>query len=282
MTKQKLGQHFLYDKKIGEKIVNSINDSKDTIIEIGPGRGIMTNILTGQAGERRIIAVEKDETLYNNLLTNENLKGVELLNKDILKLNIAEVSEGRSITILGNIPYYISKEIIDWIMRGSEFINSGTLLVQKEFFLKITSTPGSKIYNAQSVIFGLLFDSSKLFEVKPGSFSPPPKVTSVVFSFSQRGQALFSTDPPLIPLEEGGKLFTSLSKGGGEAGGIARLYTMLKTAFIHRRKTLINNLGKGYDKNTIKKFLETKSLPSDIRAEDMTREDLRELYLSLR
>ncbi|MCK5222417.1 MAG: hypothetical protein KAR14_12605, partial [Candidatus Aminicenantes bacterium] len=167
MTKQKLGQHFLYDKKIGEKIVNSIHDLKDTIIEIGPGRGIMTGILTGQAGERRIIAVEKDETLYNNLLTNEDLKGVELLNKDILKLNIAEISEGRSITVLGNIPYYISKEIIDWIIRGNEFINSGTLLVQKEFFLKITSTPGSKIYNAQSVIFGLLFDSNKLFEVKP-------------------------------------------------------------------------------------------------------------------
>ncbi|MCK4888366.1 MAG: ribosomal RNA small subunit methyltransferase A [Candidatus Aminicenantes bacterium] len=255
MTKQKLGQNFLHDRRIAARIADTVLQTNNTILEIGPGKGIMTGILAESPGERRIVAIEKDEELYNILLSNEGLSGVELLNKDILKLNIGEISEERSITILSNIPYYISKEILNWIINGNKFITNGTLMVQKEFFLKITSSPGLKIYNAQSVIFGLLFDSNKLFEVKPGSFSPPPKVTSIVFSFKRSGPG-----PNDIP----------------------GLYSMLKTAFIHRRKTLINNLGKVYDKNTIKKFLETKSLPSDIRAEDMTREDLRELYYSLK
>lgn len=266
MAKQKLGQHFLYDKKIAEKIISTIHSSEEAIIEIGPGKGIMTELLAGQGGERPIIAIEKDKELYNNLLSSENLKGVEILNKDILKFNIGEVSESKNITILGNIPYYISKEIIDWIISENEFISSGTLLVQKEFFLKVTSSPGIKTYNAQSVIFGLIFNSKKVFDVKPGSFSPPPKVTSVVFTFTK----------PVLR-----------SPGGAErgqtpfGGEIAGLYKMLKTAFLHRRKTLINNLGKDYNKEKISKFLESKSLPPDIRAEDISREDLMDLYLSL-
>lgn len=256
MGRQKLGQHFLYDKRIADKIVSSIPPGRNPLIEIGPGRGIMTGILAGQAKERRVIAIEKDEGLYKSLLVNEKLKGVEILNGDILRFNIREVSEDKNITILGNIPYYISKEIVDWIISGNEFISGGTLLVQREFFLKISSPPGSKIYNAQSVIFGLIFDSNKLFDVKPGSFSPPPKVTSTVFSFSK-------------------------GDSGPKQKDIPGLYNMLKTAFLHRRKTLMNNLGKTYNKDAIRKFLESKSLSPDVRAEDMTRKDLRDLYLSL-
>jgi len=256
MAKQKLGQNFLHDRRIAARIANIVLQTNNTILEIGPGKGIITGILAEAPGKIRIIAVEKDEELYNNL-SNAALSGVELVNQDILKLNIAEISEGRSLTILGNIPYYISKEILDWIIYGNKLISNGTLMVQKEFFHKVTSSPGSKIYNAQSVIFGLVFDSINLFKVKPGAFSPPPKVTSTVFSFKK-------------------------SESGPGPDDIPGLYTMLKTAFIHRRKTLTNNLGKAYDKNTLKKFLETKSLPSDIRAEDMIREDLRELYYYLK
>lgn len=257
MAKQKLGQNFLHDRRIAARIAGTVLQSNNTILEIGPGKGIMTGILADSPGERRIIAIEKDEELFNNLLSSENLTKVKILNKDILKLDIGKISEERSLTILSNIPYYISKDILDWIINGHRDIENGTLMVQKEFFLKITSSPGTKIYNAQSVIFGLLFDNNKLFEVKPGAFSPPPKVTSIVFTFKR-----------------------CESRPGPD--DIPGLYKMLKTAFIHRRKTLINNLGKVYDKNPIRKFLETKTLPSDIRTEDMTREDLRELYYSLK
>ena len=102
-------------------------------------------------------------------------------------------------------------------------------------------------------MFGTLFKSKKMFEVKPGAFSPPPKVTSVVFTFTKRGQ---------VPLAE----------------SIPGFYTFLKTSFLHRRKTLINNLIKDYSKDKIKEFLNKNSLHENIRAEDMTSENFRELY----
>ncbi len=251
MAKRKLGQHFLLDKAIASRIANTVLDSDKTILEIGPGKGMITKLLASFP-KRRIVAIEKDETLYKELSLS-GMIGVELINYDILKIDLERISDGEEVTILGNIPYYISKEIIDWIIYGQKFINDGTLLVQKEFFLKITSDPGSKFYNAQSVIFGILFNHNKLFEVKPGSFSPPPKVISTVFSF-KKSNTYLSPDY------------------------INSFYDMLKTSFCHRRKTLVNNLGKIHDKNIIKEFLIKNDLLPDIRAEDMTRENLRELY----
>ncbi len=257
MARQKMGQNFLQDRRIATRIANTVLGGNEIILEIGPGKGIMTGILAETPGERRVIAIEKDEELYNNLLTTEPLSGVEILNRDILKFKIEEISGKEKVTILGNIPYNISKEILDWIIKENRFVVSGTLMVQREFFLKITSLHGSKIYNAQSVMFGLLFDNNKLFDVKPGAFSPPPKVNSTVFSFSRRGSMQIPDDVP-------------------------GLYNMLKTAFVHRRKTLTNNLGRIYKKDRIIDFLHDKNLPKNIRAEDMTREDLKELYPSLK
>ncbi|MEN8222394.1 MAG: 16S rRNA (adenine(1518)-N(6)/adenine(1519)-N(6))-dimethyltransferase RsmA [Acidobacteriota bacterium] len=254
MAKQKLGQNFLHDKNIAGRIAGLVSGTKKIILEIGPGKGIITEILSVSAEAERIIAVEKDTGLYDNLVSRE-LSKVELLNGDILKIDPSDLSGESKITLIGNIPYYISKEIIDWIINGNKFIEEGVMMVQKEFFQKISAEPGTKIYNAQTIMFGTLFDIKKEFEVRPGAFSPPPKVTSTVFSF-KRGQTPF----------------------GGEITG---LYKMLKTAFLHRRKTLINNLGKHYDKVLIKQFLETDNLPENIRAEDMTPDNFIKLYSCL-
>ncbi len=251
MAKQKLGQHFLINKNIILKIADSIPVSDLPVIEIGPGRGALTRIVS-EVKKRKLIAIEKDPLLYEQL-KRVGLQGVELLNKSILDIDIKNISEGGNVSLLGNLPYYISKEIIDWTIKNSSYIENGVLMVQKEFFDKINSSPRTKLYNAQSIIFRHIFDVKKLFDVKPGSFVPPPKVTSTVLSFER-------TDPI------------------SEQKEVLELYSMLKTAFLHRRKTLINNLEKDYSKDNIKKFLETKTLPPNIRAEDMTRENLKELY----
>lgn len=160
MAKQKLGQNFLHDRNIARRIANLVSGTKRIIVEIGPGKGIMTEILSVSAESERIIAVEKDTALYETLSTRE-LEKVDLLNRDILELDPSDLSGGSNITLLGNIPYYISKEIIDWIINGNRFIEEGVLMVQKEFFQKITAEPGTKICNAQSVMFSTLFSSKK-------------------------------------------------------------------------------------------------------------------------
>ncbi len=254
MAKQKLGQNFLHDRNIAGRIAKLVTGQKELIVEIGPGKGIMTEILAGSSSEK-IIAVEKDPVLYENLKL-KNLNGLEILNGDILETEPAELSGGRKITLIGNIPYYISKEIIDWIIKGNKIIEKGALMVQKEFFQKITSEPGTKIYNAQSVMFRTLFEIGKEFDVGPGAFSPPPKVTSTVFTFTKRGQVPFP-------------------------GDLESYYRFLKTAFSHRRKTLINNMGKDYDKTIISEFLESNTLPLNIRAEDTGRGIFFNLYRNL-
>ena len=255
MAKQKLGQNFLHDKNIAGRISNLVSDTKGIIIEIGPGKGIMTEILSASTEPEKIIAIEKDTRLYEYLLSRE-LSKVELMNGDILELDLSDLSGGEEITLIGNIPYYISKEIIDWIISGHSIIAEGVLMIQKEFFQKINAGPGTKIYNAQSVMFSTLFSSKKEFEVRPGAFTPPPKVTSTVFTFSKRGQ---------VPIP----------------GDISNFYKFLKTAFSHRRKTAKNNLGKSYNKDNIKNFLNENNLPENIRAEDMTPGNFRRLYSAL-
>ena len=254
MAKQKLGQNFLQNKNTAFRIAELVTGSGRLIVEIGPGKGIITSILAESRTEK-IIAVEKDPVLYKKL-EGRGLDGLTVFNRDILETDPAELSEGKNITLLGNIPYYISKEIIDWIINGNRIIEKGALMVQKEFFQKITSKPGTKMYNAQSVMFGILFSSKKMFEVQPGAFSPPPKVTSVVFTFSKRGQVPF-----------------------GER--ISGFYSFLKNSFSHRRKTLINNLSSDHHKDHVSAYLKENNLPDNMRAEEMTPKNFIQLFQSL-
>jgi len=255
MTKQKLGQNFLHDKKVALKIVESIKPHNNLIVEIGPGKGIMTHLISEYYDNVKIIAIEKDIELFNKI-SRYKFRGVEILHMDILKANLSDITENSVITILGNIPYYISKDIIDWIIKNYPLIKKGILMVQKEFFSKISSSSGSKLYNPQSVIFSHIFDITKLFKVKPGSFSPPPKITSIVFTFEKK------------------------ESGTNEIQTI-KFYKLLKTAFRHRRKTLFNNLKEEYDRGLILSFLKRKELQHEIRSEDITKNDLFELFLSL-
>ncbi len=255
MANQKLGQNFLIDKNIAIKIVKSLKPDCPIIIEIGPGKGIMTRLVSEFYNSMEIIAVEKDRRLFEKI-SECKMSGVQCLNMDILKLDISEITKNKNVTILGNIPYYISKDIIDWTIKNSGFIKKGTLMVQKEFFLKISSFAGSKLYNAQSVIFNHIFYVKKLFEVNPGSFFPSPKVISTVFSFEKKESCINEIQ-------------------------IFRFYELLKTAFAHRRKTLFNNLKNNYKKELILLFLKEKGIQSVIRAEDMNKNDLLGLFLSL-
>jgi len=301
MTRQKLGQHFLKDRKKAEKIAHRLLRNPGPVLEIGPGAGALTDILDREGEGRHIVSVEKDPALIPPLEA-KGYSNVNIVSADILETDPAALFDTVPVNLLGNIPYMISKEITDWIIGNGSVFSLGVLMVQKEFFLKITSVPGSKLYNAQSVMFNTLFETKKLFDVPPGSFSPPPAVTSTVFIFRKREQAFpnFKLSISNSKLQKtlqnekrapdsnaNSKFKTQHStlnteSNWGQVPFNSEFYRFLKAAFRNRRKTLLNNLGGKYDKGSIRQFLESESLSTAIRAEDLSREHFRNLYHNLK
>lgn len=223
----KLGQNFLVNRSLAEKIVRSFLPVEGDILEIGPGRGILTESLIQAAGQNKITVIDIDPGICRDLTY---LKGkhprFDIIPGSILDLDLSSLAPDLPINLIGNLPYYLSKEIIDWVITYEKRVKTGLFMMQKEFVAKLLASPESGKTSAQSVMFAFLFQATRLFTVNPGSFSPRPKVKSTVFSFAKQ------------PAEK--------------QPGIDRaaFYSFLQAAFAGRRKTLINNLRVQYpDKN---------------------------------
>ncbi len=245
MARQNLGQHFLKDKTLAKRIVSSLTPFSGDVIEIGPGKGILTEEIILNASDLSVFAIEKDKTLADDL-GNKFGSGLTIVNDSILNVNINELIQKGNANIVGNIPYYISAEISDWITDQSSKISKGILLVQKEFFEKITAQPGSGKYNPRGIIFNIEFKIIKLFNIKRGSFSPPPKVISTLFLFEKN-------DTIVIPeiLKPKFRKFLDLS-------------------FKNRRKTFLNNIQKEFGLEKSKQYLESAGCKTNIRAEEIS------------
>jgi 16S rRNA (adenine1518-N6/adenine1519-N6)-dimethyltransferase len=221
-TKRKaLGQHFLHDPHVLMRIVRQINpDKNDIFIEIGAGKGALTVPLAEKA--ERVYAIEKDRDLLP--LLQKNLpSNVVLVNADVLRIRFRElVTENppanKAIKLAGNLPYSISSPVMFKVLDERELFEECTFLLQKEVADRIGAGPGSKKYAPISILFQRDFNVRLCFVVEPGSFSPPPKVRSSLVQFKRREKPLFDLSD-----EAEFKLF-------------------LKSAFRHRRKTLLNNL----------------------------------------
>jgi len=193
-VRKSLGQHFLNDRRILERIANALElHGTETVIEIGPGRGGLTDVLAPRA--HRLIAVEVDKALA--ALLRERYAGnasVTIVEADVLDVQLGELAGG-PFRLVGNVPYYITTPILFHALEQPR-PERAVYLVQREVADRIVASPGSKQYGALSVNVQSVALPKILFRVAPGSFQPPPKVESAVVRIDPR------TDPVIAPSEE--------------------------------------------------------------------------------
>ncbi|MBG6236528.1 16S rRNA (adenine1518-N6/adenine1519-N6)-dimethyltransferase [Pedobacter sp. CAN_A7] len=216
-AKKHLGQHFLTDKNIAGKIVNGLvhTDQYKQVLEVGPGMGILTDILLARE-DLETFMIDIDVESYNFLKDKYPQVGERLINGDFLKLDLQTVFSGK-FAIIGNFPYNISSQILFKILEHRSQVVEMVGMFQKEVAERCASKEGSKEYGILSVLIQAYYDIEYLFSVKPGTFNPPPKVNSGVIRLSRNKTVE-------LPCDE--KLFWRTVKGG----------------FNQRRKTLRNAL----------------------------------------
>ncbi len=226
--KKRLGQHFLTDKNILGKILSvAVVEKGDEVLEIGPGQGVLTQALL-DAGAK-VIAIEADRALCSYLqekFPTEFQSGrLMVIHSDALKLSFKELAgaSGRKLKVVANLPYNISGPIVAKFIEQRSVFSQMTLMFQREVALRLAASPGTKDYGALSVLAQTYMDIRVEFDVKPGSFFPPPKVVSSVVSMVVR-------DNPAVPVAD-------------EA-----IYArVVKASFARRRKTLLNSLKEALD-----------------------------------
>lgn len=248
MDKRKtLGQHFLIDQNIARKIVNLAEIKPDeTVLEIGPGRGVLTRLLIQQA--KRVIAIELDRELYRSLEKEfYNIPTLSLIHGDALGFPYESISG--SFKVVANLPYSITTPLLFRLLELKEKISSMTLMIQKEVADRIIAKPGSKVYGPLSLAVQLYADPKIRFLVRPTCFLPQPKVASAVIQLHRL--------PTLrVPVQE--RLF---------------LWTV-KAAFGHRRKTLKNSLrDAGLKDEMIQEALKSSGIIGTRRAETLSLEE---------
>ena len=186
-AKKSLGQNFLIDKNIVRKILGLINLKDKNIIEIGPGKGALTDEILKQK-PKSIILIEKDNILFEHLLEKySDKKSIKVLNSDILKYDLDEINK-KNLIVLGNLPYNISSQILIKFLRysySSSKFSDLIFMFQKELGEKIISKFPSKKYGRLSIITNLIFNVEKSFLVSPNCFFPKPTVTSMVIHFKK-------------------------------------------------------------------------------------------------
>ncbi len=185
-AKKSLGQNFLVDRNILEKIVNVSQITDKTILEVGPGTGNLTSFILKKK-PKKIFVVEKDENLANHL--EETFKNrITIINDDILKINESSLFESK-VTVFGNLPYNISTEILSkWITNSKEdlWFNCLILMFQKEVADRIIAKFNTSNYGRLSIISNWKLNVEKICDIKPDSFSPRPKIDSSLLFFSPK------------------------------------------------------------------------------------------------
>ncbi|GBD88476.1 ribosomal RNA small subunit methyltransferase A [bacterium BMS3Abin03] len=176
---KRFGQNYLHDKNILKKIVGEINPQpNETILEVGPGKGALTEYLYEKTGD--LLAVEIDKRVIDYL--RNRYPAVKIIQADFLKLDLRSQIKNKSeqVRIVGNIPYNITSSIIFKIMNDAEFIKDAVLMVQYEVAKRMTANKGTKDYGILSVLLKYFSETKLCFKVSPNAFYPKPKITSAV------------------------------------------------------------------------------------------------------
>ena len=215
-AKKHLGQHFLNDESIAAAIADTLNfEGYEEVLEIGPGMGVLTKYLLEKPITTYVIEIDTESVTYldNNF---PKLKG-KIISKDFLRYNINETFEGKQFGIIGNFPYNISTQIVFRMLEYRNQIPEFSGMFQKEVAERICEKKGTKAYGILSVVVQAFYQADYLFTVDEHVFNPPPKVKSGVLRLRRKED---------FSLPCGEKLF----------------FTVVKTAFQQRRKTLRNSL----------------------------------------
>jgi 16S rRNA (adenine1518-N6/adenine1519-N6)-dimethyltransferase len=263
MTKrQDLGQHFLTSRHIIDRIIAVIDPHQDElIVEVGPGKGVLTFPLAARCG--RLVAIEKDPGFIPELLEKKP-ENVVILERDVLEIDlpgllVSQPGPWAAFKVAGNLPYSISSPFLFKLIDGPGPLARGVFLLQKEVAERVAAGPGSKKRAPMSVLFDLNFRVRIHFTLPPGAFSPPPRVHSALVSLDRR-------EAPLFVVED--------------RDGFRRF---LRAAFAERRKTLANNLKRsGLSAEAIGRALAAVSLDDTIRAEEIDTARFVELFKLLR
>ncbi len=243
-AKRSLGQNFLIDEGILNRIADIASEGARTVIEIGPGPGTLTAALLERGVE--VIAIEKDRAmigiLRESLAAHPHLRVIE---SDVLAVAFGELDPDRP-HVAGNIPYNISAPLLLELRRQRRAIGPTTLMLQKEVADRIASPPGQKSYGSLSVMLQSFADIERLIRVPPGAFSPAPKVDSTVVRMRW-------LEHPRAPIEDE-----------------AHFERVVRAAFAQRRKMLRNSLRTGFDAASVERAGEEAQIALDRRAETLT------------
>ena len=253
----KLGQNFLRDRGITQKIIDSANlQPNDFVIEIGPGEGVLTEELKKYA--KTVLAIEIDPILAKKLKEKfKNTPNVEIISADILKINLPDLTEkfkisDNSYKVVANLPYYITSPIIRLFLEAETKPKEMILMVQKEVAERIVASPGKMSILAVSVQY--YAQPELLFEVSKKAFCPVPKVDSAVIKIANTSQSN-------IDLEKTKSFFR-----------------LVRAGFCAKRKTLVNNVTSSLklDKRMIEEKLKKIGLQSNVRAQELSVEKWKE------
>jgi 16S rRNA (adenine1518-N6/adenine1519-N6)-dimethyltransferase len=270
-SKPRLGQHFLASEEAAARIVDALGDvSQSTVLEIGPGRGMLTSLLAKRA--RRLIAVELDRVMAAQLRLEFGMaRNVEIIEADILAIDFDSLfgpkpGLGRPgidlkpepVRVVGNLPYYITSDILLRLFAFSKYFDSIVIMVQREVADRIAAEPGGRDYGMLSATAQLYARVEKLFTLPPTAFVPPPKVHSTVLRLT--------IDPQQEKLGVAGDGFVDF----------------LRLSFGQKRKTLWNNLKAKYDGAELKHALAEADVKATARAETLSLKQSAALYLALR
>jgi len=191
-TRKSLGQHFLTDRRILGRIADALHlQGDETVLEIGPGRGALTDILAERAG--RLIAIEYDRALAAMLRERyARRSNVLVAEADVLEVSLGELAAGPYV-LVGNVPYYITTPILFHALVPPR-AERAVYLVQREVAQRLSARPGSKEYGALTVNVAAVARAETLFGVPAGAFAPPPKVESAVVRITPLAEPLISPD----------------------------------------------------------------------------------------
>ena len=219
--RKKWGQNFLADRNLLDKIVRTIDPKKsDSILEIGPGEGALTELIYPIVKE--MVAIEIDPMLIEHLKNRESLKGLNIVHGDVLLQDIESLPVKNLVRVIGNIPYNITSPIIFWLIEQLYFWDDAFIMMQKEVAERLSAVVGTKAYGRFTVVTGAYLNMEYCFTIPPDVFIPKPKVDSAIIRFTKKENPLISDEKYM------------------------RFNKLVSAAFSQRRKMLRNTL-KGWD-----------------------------------
>ena len=252
---KRLGQNFLIDRNIRDKILGFLPVTKDTqVLEIGPGFGMMTESLSMMA--KKVFAVEKDKELCR-IMKSDFLerKNVELISSDILEVDLEEIQKraGGKLFVYGNVPYNITSLIIEKIIAARSVVDGLYMVIQEEVASRLCAAPGTKIYGSISCFVQYYASVRKIFRISKNCFFPKPKVGSCLIGLNFFKEPFFS-----VKDEE-------------------MMFLIIRKAFSQRRKKVLNPLASdtflGLNKDSWMRALTAAGIDPQSRAEDISLEE---------